>query len=690
MRGRRRPLAQVSLAPYVGIPARREDPSSERSPVPPRRPVPARRGEARPWGGRAPVTPAVPVSRGSTAQVQGLYPWLYGGPLPAAGAYIGIDCLTGGAFTCHPLAWLGAGLISNPNIVITGLPGAGKSALVKALALRLMPYGVRTFVCGDLKNEYAALARAVGAEPAELGPGLPGRLNPLDAGPLGENLPLDPGLLGERLAEIHRRRLVLLCSLAAMRLGRALSPTEEAAVSLAIHEASGQPEGWPGTDGAGRVRGGARLVSPAIGQVWALLRDPSAAMARELRVRRDSVPLLREMIRPVTDALGGMVTGALAGLFDGPTTIRLDWDAPIQTVDLSRVSDRGDDTVAMILACVSSWAQAALDEPGPARMVVRDELWRSLRVPALVRKTDSDLRLSRALGTMQVLATHRLSDFEAVGAAGSAEAAIAAGLIASCDTRICLRQDTGPLNATREQIGLTDTECAHISSWTGRQAGRAVWKIGRAASAVVQTVLTPAERGLFHTRRQDGAAEGLDAARPVAGCVTGPACRTRHEERVLAWLLQDENITHPGTPALPPGTFTTHSRDEIYQAWRAAAEAGGTAPGAARVRHELTRRMLRAPSWAASFAGRPFGQTCLAYLDRLTITPVTRGQGEEAANELARADTVSRAAVLRAPREADLAPDLTAGAGCARTARRATGPSALPPDGPAPSPLPRM
>jgi hypothetical protein len=466
-------LAEVSLAPYVGVPAvkaRHDEP--ERSVPPARRPVPGRRGVARRWGGRAAIVPRVPVSRGSTAQVQGLYPWLLGGSLPAAGAYVGIDCVTGGAFSCHPLAWLGCGLVSNPNVLITGLPGAGKSALVKALALRLMPYGVRTFIAG------------------------------LDAGPLGENLPSEAGLLAERLAEIHRRRLVLLSSLAAVRLGRPLSPTEETAVSLAIHEASGQPTGWPEGGGAGLVRGGARLVSPTIPQVWALLRDPTVMMAEELRVRRNSPPLLREMIRPATDALGGMIHGALAGLFDGPTTLRLDWDAPIQTVDLSRVSDRGDDTVAMILACVSSWAQAALDEPGPARMVVRDELWRSLRIPALLVKADSDLRLSRAQGTMQVLATHRLSDFETAGAAGSAEAAIAAGLVGSCDTRICLRQDTGPLAATREQIGLTDTECAHIESWTGRQVGRAVWKVGRAASAVVQTVLTPAERRLFYTNER--------------------------------------------------------------------------------------------------------------------------------------------------------------------------------------------
>ena len=30
-------------------------------------------------------------------------------------------------------------------------------------------------MAGDLKNEYAPLARAVGTEPIELGPGLPGQ-----------------------------------------------------------------------------------------------------------------------------------------------------------------------------------------------------------------------------------------------------------------------------------------------------------------------------------------------------------------------------------------------------------------------------------------------------------------------------------------------------------------------------------
>ncbi|MFF5230272.1 VirB4 family type IV secretion system protein [Dactylosporangium sp. NPDC000521] len=488
-------LPAADFADLLGLPATTLAAPAKERPVQQRRPrtepVPPSRGWARPFAGRAPRTPDVPTFRGSTGQIQGLYPWLYGASMPPVGSYLGVDCLSGGTFSYHPIEWLHRGYVSNPNTLITGVPGAGKSATIKAIVTRLMRYGVKTFVLGDIKNEYAPLARALGVDPVEIGPGLPARLNPLDAGPLGANLPTDQHQLRDRLDEIHRRRITLLSSLLVVRLGRDLTPTEEAALSLAIQYASGEAEG------------GTRLSDPTIPQVWALLRDPLPQMAAELRVRGEDIGELREMIRPAADALGNMVQGSLSGLFDGPTTVRMDFDAWIQTVDLSRLDGRGDETVAMTLACVSSWGQAAIDTPGgPVRAVVRDELWRQLRIPAMVRKVDADLRLSRNDGTIQILASHRLADFEAVGTAGSAEVAIARNLVSSCDIRICLRQDTAPLAMTRDVIGLTDTECAHIASWSGEQTGRAVWKIGRTSSHVVQVVLHPEERALYYTNER--------------------------------------------------------------------------------------------------------------------------------------------------------------------------------------------
>lgn len=476
-----------SAAPASATPRPDKTTRGRREPV---EPVPPRRGYARPFAGRAPKAPLVPVHRGSTGQLQGLYPWLYGASMPPVGIYMGYDCLTGGAFSCHPIEWLHRQHVTNPNFLVTGVPGTGKSATIKAMAMRLMACGIRSFVLGDIKNEYAPLARALGVEPLELGPGLGHRLNPLDAGPLGRNLPSDPEQLRERLDDVHRRRIALLSSLLTMRLSRDLTPTEEAAVSLAIKEASGEATGN-------------RLVDPTIPQVWAILRDPTAEMVEELRVRDGDIRELREMIRPAVDALGNMVQGSLSGLFDGPTTVGLDFDAPIQTVDLSRIDGRGDETVAMTLACVSTWGEAAIAAPGgPVRLVIQDELWRAMRIPSMIRKLDSDLRLSRSQGTIKLLSTHRLADFEAVGAAGSEEVTIAKNLISSCDVRICLRQDTAPLAMTRDVIGLTDTECAHIASWSGEQIGRAIWKVGRTSSHVVQTVLTPLEKQLYYTNER--------------------------------------------------------------------------------------------------------------------------------------------------------------------------------------------
>lgn len=252
----------------------------------------------------------------------------------------------------------------------------------------------------------------------------------------------------------------------------------------------------------GELEGRTRLRTPTLPLVYARLRDPSDAMAEELRVRDREVQRAREQMESIRSALGAMVNGHVAGLFDDQTSIGLDWDAPIQSVDVSALEAYGDETVAMVLTCVSSWAQAAIDRPGGRPwLVVRDELWRQMRSggASQVKKIDADLRLSRASGTIQVLATHRLSDFESVGAAGSEAVNIARDLISSCETRIQLAQDTRPLQITREAIGLTDAECALIGSWGAGQRGRALWKVGRGSGHAVQLILSRTEERLFET-----------------------------------------------------------------------------------------------------------------------------------------------------------------------------------------------
>ncbi|MFG3229384.1 type VI secretion protein [Kitasatospora sp. NPDC048194] len=453
-----------------------------------------RLGWHQPYAGRA-ASPAKPaVFRADTGRAAGVYPFLHAASLPAIGVYIGQNTLTRQAFSAHPSVWVREGLTTNPNVMITGIPGSGKSAHIKALCFRLMALGQRTLIAGDVKGEYARMCEHLGVEPVRLGPGLAGRINPLDAGPLGMGLDLvkDRTELLSRLTEIHRRRLTLCKALLELQLRRSLLPQEEECLDVAVREVTGALSGTSET----------RLATPTLPQVYDVLRDPSEAMARELRVRGNDIQTAREQMASIRSALGAMVTGHLGGLFDQQTSIGLDWNAPIQSVDISALEQYGDETVAMVLTCVSSWAQAAIDQPGRPWIVVRDELWRQMQSggASMVRKIDADLRLSRAKGTIQLLATHRLSDFEAVGAAGSEAVAIAKDLISSCETRIQLAQDTKPLQITREAIGLTDAECDLIGSWGAGQRGRALWKVGRGGgSHAVQLVLSREEERLFET-----------------------------------------------------------------------------------------------------------------------------------------------------------------------------------------------
>jgi hypothetical protein len=129
------------------------------------------------------------------------------------------------------------------------------------------------------------------------------------------------------------------------------------------------------------------------------------------------------------------------------------------------------------------------------RWIVYDEAWRLLRSAALIRRMQAQWKLSRAHGIANLLVLHRLSDLDAVGAAGSEARALAAGLLADCSTRIVYRQESDQLTATEGALGLTDTERALLPSLP---RGCGLWKLPR-ASHVVHHRLHPEELALCDT-----------------------------------------------------------------------------------------------------------------------------------------------------------------------------------------------
>jgi len=412
-------------------------------------------------GARPGVTRAPSSHRLTTAHLGAAYPFVAEGGLGARGVYVGRDLL-GGAFTYDPFELYAAGALTNPNMVVLGQIGRGKSALVKSYLWRQAVFGRWAWIV-DPKGEYEALARLHGVDPVRLAPGGGIRLNPLDLVTGAAPLP-DEGA---------RRGAQLLASLAEATLGRVLRPAERTAVELAVGEVAG--------DGG----------IPTLPRVVAAMLDPTPAAARSVRATQAG---LAADGREAALELRRLVHGDLRGMFDGPTTQGIDLEAPVVVLDLSAVYDSA--ALGILMTCAAAWLQAALVRGrGARRIVVVDEAWAILAHLGIARWLRSSWKLARALGVAHVAVLHRLSDLRSAGAEGSETLALAHGLLADSETRVVYAQPPGEVAATAEALGLSQTETALLP-----RLGRAValWKVG-GRSFLVEHRLAPAERALVDT-----------------------------------------------------------------------------------------------------------------------------------------------------------------------------------------------
>ena len=417
----------------------------------------------------------LPAHRASTATLAGAYPFLAPRAIDA-GSYVGVDVLTGQPFCFDPWQLYADGHLTNPNMLLAGVIGQGKSALAKSLAVRSIAAGRRVYVPGDPKGEWAVVAEAVGGQVVRLGPGRRERINPLDV--LGD---ADTGL-------VHARRLRLLAAVCERTLGRALTAAERAALEAAV----------------AACRGGA-TVGHVIDQLARPDLDGCRADATSTEDRAAEG-------RDVAHALRRLVRGDLAGMFDGPSTRLLNVASPMVVLDLSRL---GGDEAALSIAmtCASAWLEAALVDAsaGGGRWIIYDEAWRLMRSLPLVRRMQEQWKLSRAYGIANMLILHRLSDLAAVGDGGSEGRALAEGLLADCSTRIVYRQEPDQLEAaTLRRVGL-GAEARELLPALTRGIG--LWRLP-SRTTLVQ-----------HLRAEQETIFDTDAAMATSwGCPAGGSC----------------------------------------------------------------------------------------------------------------------------------------------------------------------
>jgi type IV secretory pathway VirB4 component len=379
-----------------------------------------------------------------------------------AGPLIGTDLL-GGHFHFDPWQLYQSGALTNPNVLVLGQLGRGKSSLIKTFVWRQVAFGRRAWIL-DPKGEYGPLAEACGMTPVRLVPGGTVRLNPLD-------VPVRDG--SEDGEAPVRIRADLLSSLAAASLGRGLSPAERTAVELAVRSVT------------------LRSRVPILADLVEALLDPDPTLA--MSVRTDAAGLAADG-RPIALELRRLVEGDLAGMFDGPTSVGIDTSAPVVVLDLSAVF--ASPALPLLMLCATAWLQAALAlETGVKRLVVVDEAWAILQDLSIARWLQAGFKLSRSLGVANLVVVHRLSDLRAAGADGSSQQKLAEGLLADSETRIVFRQSPAEARSTADLLGLNDTECEVVRHLP---RGVALWRVG-SASHMVEHALGPQERLLIDT-----------------------------------------------------------------------------------------------------------------------------------------------------------------------------------------------
>lgn len=340
------------------------------------------------------------------------------------GAVLG-RALRGGDFVLDPFDAYREGLVTNPNVVVAGSIGSGKSTLVKMMVDRALRRGRRVVVV-DPKGEYGAMARAHETRPLVIG---------------------RDGWCWPTLDERGAREFVT--TLVASAKGAPLSDDERYVLDDTCATL---------TDPAPT-----RLLAALFARLSPYLADPPRGAERTLAL-----------------TLRRFIEGDLRGLYDGEgEPVRFD-DALV-VLDVSQFWGTPAIGVAALSAVAAAEHLAQRREPG---YVVMDEAWALLSDEASLRWLQGSWKLARSRGISHVLVLHRWSDVAAVGAEGSAQRGRARGILRESELAWLFRQPPDEAREMAAVLGLNEREERCLAQLP---RGAALVRYGNARSLVQLT-----------------------------------------------------------------------------------------------------------------------------------------------------------------------------------------------------------
>lgn len=427
-------------------------------------------------------TVRLPV-RTSTGQAQAVYLPTAAPGLGDSGVIIGREVYSGKGYIYDPFQLYGQQLPA-PHWLVLGESGNGKSALEKTYVLRQLRFRERQVVVLDAQGEdgvgeWNLIAEHLGVTPIRLDP----------AGVLDDNVrlnPLDPAIT-------TTGQLALLRTIIEVALGRPLDERSGFALKVAHSHVNQTVSGR----------------QPILSDIVERLRHPSPESADAMNVALEDV---RAWGLDVALVLDRLVDGDLRGMFDGPTTVGIDLDAPLIIFDLSHI-DRNSIAMPILMAIVGVWLEHTWIRPDRRkRIFLVEEAWHIINSPSVAQLFQRLLKFGRRLGLSFVAVVHHLSDV--VDGAAAKEAA---AILKMASTRTIYAQKSDEARATGQVLGLPRWAVEIIPTLT---PGMAVWDVNGNVQ-VVKHLVTDAERPLVFTDRAMTESAAAREARAAAAAPDG-------------------------------------------------------------------------------------------------------------------------------------------------------------------------
>lgn len=472
---------------------------------------PGSRPGLRGWRGRgrggAQYVQAADEWRGTTNQVCGMYPFSAGTGSPMIGVPLGKNLLSDGTLCCDPISWfMRAKLISNPSLFELGIPGIGKSTVIRRMALGLEGYGALPLVLGDLKPDYVDLIQAMGGQVITLGRGR-GFLNVLDPGEAHSAAERLTGTARAAvLADAHGRRHTMVSAL--LTIMRSAPPTDREETIL---------------DRALKVLDDRHTGVPVLADLLKVIQEGPEDV-RHVALDRGSDARYKEITETLEASLIGLAGGGRLGeTFSQQTSTPMRRDKPV-VFDVSGIDDSDEDLqAATLLACWSAGfgtvnianvlADAGL-EPRRHYFVILDELWRALRAGrGMVDRIDALTRLNRQRGVGVAMISHTMSDLLALPT--EEERMKARGFVERSGMVICGGLPAAEMPLLTSAVPLSRAEQNMLTGWSAPPSwdpiagieteppgrGHFLVKVGGRPGIPVRVELTEAELALNDTNK---------------------------------------------------------------------------------------------------------------------------------------------------------------------------------------------